>query len=73
MTPQTRRYCKQFGDENKAGRGNPSSREVRSLGKRADTKKLKQGSGLSRHGRARRAGFDGVGVPGLDHYPVCRG
>ena len=25
------------------------------------------------HGRARRAGSDGVGVPGLDQYPVCRG
>ena len=24
------------------------------------------------HGRARRAGFDGVGVPGLDQDPVCR-
>ena len=23
--------------------------------------------------RARRAGFDGVRVPGLDQYPVCRG
>ena len=34
---------------------------------------LRLGSGRLTHGRARRAGFDGVGVPGLDQYPVCRG
>ena len=32
-----------------------------------------QDPGALTHGRARRAGFDGVGVPGLDQYPVCRG
>ena len=31
------------------------------------------GLGAFTHGRARRAGFDGVGVPGLDRDPVYRG
>ena len=31
------------------------------------------GLGVLTHGRARRAGFDGVGVPGLDQDPNCRG